>query len=879
MTLNLAVWKLHSEQLNLNAQDNVRKIPLRPINSIMLVAIILSSLLWSSYCIANTVELSQNNSDTAITVEIPTYIQQSTSNSRNLNNRSLSVQAEEHFHNTHFSLTEYQNSLQPSNNVYWYKLNLNTTNHGSNENTYVLVLENNIITYFDVFLFINGKLTQSQSLGLADRSLNNNRIYQGLNFAMQIPNNTQATLLIRKSSVSPAIMPMTIYSKQGFDEHLFRQFIFWGGALALLAVIALYNVIIYALAKVQSYIWYLLFYGLSFFYFAGLHGYGRLLWNDAFQSWLGQKMLTLNFLMLWIIINFARDFLVAKENAKWHEKYFKWNHWLLLPGFFISLFVVEYKMIPIFALLQIIGSVYAISMAAVAYKNGFFPAKLFLIAWGVVVISAGIGMMAFTNVIEANFFTLHAFFFGAVIELILLSIALAERLRFSETQAISNAFIDPQTQLPNFSFFKSHYFLQQQSYKKTQEYAVILIELKGYDHLLGLVGPKVANKAFRHHISRLQQYLNHNPWALQFTLPNGQQSRILSLPSDQLFLLAKIDDHYDSIIQPIIHLAERRIRLGRIDNQIQIQIGIASFNPFEQELEEVYQQAQLALINAKNEAVDWSVFKPKDADYFHARSSLLADLRKAIEDELLTIYIQPQFFCDTQKISGGEALIRWKHPSKGMISPAVFIPLAEQSNLIFKITKFVIHHSFDWIATHNQAEKFKLAINLSSLDFEHTELIPYIRWQLQRTGIAPQQVTFEVTESAASLDQALFLRVIKELKTMGFALAIDDFGTGYSSMQYIQQLEANFIKIDMTFVRNIDKSHINQSIVEAIVKMADSTRAKVIAEGVETENELYKLQMLGVHKVQGYLLGKPIPALAFDSFYRETDNTEKSQIF
>ena len=807
--------------------------------------------------------LSETQDQFAVAEPIPTLADPVIQADLNLQAKAQLVLDSKDFSTEHFA-----SSLQPGESVYWYRIPVSLSSSHDQASHFYLDIENTIITHFDVFLFKGKQLQSYKRLGIADRS-DGNDVYQGVYFPIQLGGNDQATILIRKQSVSPAIMPMKVYSKKGFFEHQSQQYLFWGAALALLVVIASYNAVIYALVKVSSYVWYLGFYLLSFFYFAGLHGYGRLLWGDMVQSWLGQHIMSLNFAVLWVVLNFARNFLDAKENAKWHERYFKWVNWLLLPGFIISFFVTEYQMIPIFGLMQVAGSVFSISMAITAYRNDFYPARLFMLSWAFVLIGAAIGILTYTNLIEASFWTMHGFFFGTILELILLSIALADRLRYSEKRAISNAFIDPQTNLPNFSFFRSEYFDSQNWFKSDNRQAILLIELKGFDHLLGLLGPMGAEKAFRSHIARIERFLNHSNWSQVFSLPDGQESRLVALPGDQLLVIAEIENDYESILLPLIHLAETRIRIGKLDNQLSIQVGVADFNLSVQSLQDSYRHAQLALIKAKSEHRIWAVYQKEDEEYFRKKSALLADLRQAIEDEQLTIYIQPQFDCHDQILCGGEVLVRWKHKKQGMISPGIFIPLAEESNLIFKITKQVLHKSFDWLAEHPQDPEFQLSINLSGIDIQHSELVPYVRWQLERTHIAPPQVTFEVTESAASLDQNIFLKVIAELKELGFNLAIDDFGTGYSSMSYIQQLNADFIKVDMTFVRDIDTSPVNQNIVEAVVQMAESTTAKVVAEGVETESELYKLQLLGVHKVQGFLLGKPVPALAFDTHFND----------
>ncbi|MCW9017458.1 MAG: EAL domain-containing protein, partial [Kangiellaceae bacterium] len=544
---------------------------------------------------------------------------------------------------------------------------------------------------------------------------------------------------------------------------------------------------------------------------------------------------------------------------------------ILPPGFIASFFIVEYQLIPFFGLLQFVGSLFAITMAIVAYKNGFRPARFFILSWTFVIFGAAIGMMTFTNLIEANFFTVHGFFFGALVELILLSIALADRLQHSEKLAISQAFTDPQTRQPNYSFFTSPFFTEQSVFKQNRPMAMMLLKLKGFRQLLGLLGPSGVERAYRLHISRIEEFLAHSEWALQFELPNSGKSHMVSLPGDHILIVAEVKDDYESIVIPLLHLAEKAIRIGKLESKLTFRIGVARFDGELLDVHECYRHAQLALLNSYTSQKEWFVYRPEDDAAFRSRLALLADLRQALENEELKIYIQPQFTAKDRALCGGEVLVRWTHPTKGMVSPVEFISLAEESNLIFKITKAVIHKSFEWLSyIAIDVNNFKLSINLSGLDIQHGELIPYVRWQLERSHVNPKQITFEVTESAVSDDRAAFLKVLNELKQLGFTIAIDDFGTGYSSMQYMQQINADIIKVDMSFIRNIHQSEINQKIVDAIIRVANATGAYIVAEGVEVEEELAVLKTLGAQNIQGYLFGEPVPAVVFERRYLNT---------
>jgi EAL domain-containing protein (putative c-di-GMP-specific phosphodiesterase class I) len=213
-------------------------------------------------------------------------------------------------------------------------------------------------------------------------------------------------------------------------------------------------------------------------------------------------------------------------------------------------------------------------------------------------------------------------------------------------------------------------------------------------------------------------------------------------------------------------------------------------------------------------------------------------------------------------VKGMEALIRWKHPDKGLIPPMQFIPLAEASGLIIPIGEFVIRTVCGQIKTWQKAgyKQMNIALNVSSRQFDQQNLIEIVKEALQDTLISPQCLELEITESIIMRNPEKAMRTLTELKALGIEIAIDDFGTGYSSLSYLKQLPLDFLKIDQSFVKNLASDPRDQAIIRAIIAMAHSLNLKTIAEGVETEEQLSFLQKHGCDEIQGYLFSRPLPA-------------------
>jgi EAL domain-containing protein (putative c-di-GMP-specific phosphodiesterase class I) len=242
------------------------------------------------------------------------------------------------------------------------------------------------------------------------------------------------------------------------------------------------------------------------------------------------------------------------------------------------------------------------------------------------------------------------------------------------------------------------------------------------------------------------------------------------------------------------------------------------------------------------------------------RLSLESGLRSALAKEQFLLMYQPQMDIATGRITGLEALLRWKHPDLGLVPPDKFIRIAENSGLIVPIGEWVLRTAC------SQARKWQdeglprvtIAVNVSAVQFRQKDFCALIRTVLHETGLAPQYLELELTESLLLANADVMLSVVQELKAMGVTLAIDDFGTGYSSFKYLRQFQVSKLKIDRLFIRDVVVNPDDAAITSAIISMAKSLRLKVIAEGVEHETQLSFLRAHHCDEIQGYYFSKPL---------------------
>ena len=245
--------------------------------------------------------------------------------------------------------------------------------------------------------------------------------------------------------------------------------------------------------------------------------------------------------------------------------------------------------------------------------------------------------------------------------------------------------------------------------------------------------------------------------------------------------------------------------------------------------------------------------------------TLEINLRRAIDRQELLLYYQPKLDLSTREIIGMEALIRWKTPEGNLILPAKFIPLAEANGLIMPIGKFVMQTACRQNKMWQEAglKKICVAINVSGLQFGQKDFVNEVLTVLENTGLDPQYLELEITETIIMRDPESAVRNLNELKEAGIRISLDDFGTGYSSFSYLQRLPLDAIKIDISFIRRVASDPNNAVIVKAIIAMAHNLNLKVIAEGVEDEHQLEFLKEHKCDIIQGYLFSPPVPAAEF----------------
>ncbi|MDB5762379.1 MAG: diguanylate cyclase domain protein [Herminiimonas sp.] len=350
---------------------------------------------------------------------------------------------------------------------------------------------------------------------------------------------------------------------------------------------------------------------------------------------------------------------------------------------------------------------------------------------------------------------------------------------------------------------------------------------------------------------------------------------VARLGSDEFMLLLpeRTDERLSTgVIQRIMDAVACPVTIDGHEFFLTCSVGVAVYPADGNDPDILIQRADIAMYRAKEMGrSNFQFYTPAMNEGALERLRIEGDLRTALERGEFLLYYQPQVDLSNGRIVGMEALIRWQHPQLGLISPARFIALAEETGLIVPIGAWVLRTACQQCRAWQRAgfNGLRIAVNLSARQFAQEELVKSIAAALEETGLAPHYLEIELTESLVMMNVERAIGILRELKAIGVQLSIDDFGTGYSSLSYLKRFPIDVLKIDQSFVRDITVDTDDAAIVALIISLAHSLRLQVIAEGVENEKQLAYLRHHGCDEMQGYYFSKPVPAAQFELLLRQ----------
>ena len=446
---------------------------------------------------------------------------------------------------------------------------------------------------------------------------------------------------------------------------------------------------------------------------------------------------------------------------------------------------------------------------------------------------------------------------GAVI--VFRDVSVAQAMARQMTHSAEHDFL---TGLPNRMLLNDR--IQQaiaSAHRHKKQIAVLFLDLDGFKHINDSLGHPIGDKLLQSIGKRLMATVRG---ADTVSRQGGDEFVVLltdlSLPEDAVLMAARI-----------LRTVAVSHSVDQHDLHVTTSIGVSVYPDDGQDPETLIKNADTAMYQAKeNGRQSYQFFKPAMNARAVERQSIEESLRRALERQEFAVHYQPKICMRTGIITGAEALIRWTHPTRGAISPAQFIPVAEDCGLIVSIGRWVLRQACAQAREWQRAglPAITMAVNVSAMEFQDEAFLPGLLQILEEARLEARSLELELTESALMKRVESTATILRTLKESGVQIAVDDFGTGYSSLSYLRKFPIDSLKIDQSFVRHIGKAADDAAIVTAVISMARSLKLRVVAEGVETLKELEFLKAHQCDEAQGYYFSRPVPAPQFADLLR-----------
>ncbi|WP_108127528.1 EAL domain-containing protein [Saccharospirillum mangrovi] len=744
-----------------------------------------------------------------------------------------------------------------SSQAVWMRFELR--NLAINQQTYYLNNENAILEELDLYLFsADGDLLKHLILGRNQPNLAERPAQTRFQGHIELVGQTQYQLLVRLRSDTPIALAVRVTPTAQLDAMERQHFATDWAMFAVLTTLLAFNLVLLFGRRDSTQGWLVAFHALLIVYVGSLQGFGHQFVPAQWVSWFSHHILMLNFIILLLLFRFALAFLSQGDPPPPNTLRYRYGlPAAQLVGAAASLIWPDRYIMALFVLSQLLVIVPILMFAWRQERAGYRPARLLMAALVVQVVGGGVGTLAFVGIWPVSDLALNAFFISTVIELLLMAFAVAARLRFLEERQHFLLLTDSATGLPGRPYIDQELAERWQSIcRQLVEPVVLLVQLNGFRTLLQLLGPGLVQRLSVQALHYWNQGLNELDGVV--SLP-GYRKASLAVFAHDSFLVIVDQQQQTDLKARLAALSHLELEIDGQNFELESQVACFHVGTHQPEaLDEILRRLNVALVSGHQQGHYFQSYSLEQDTVFQRRIGLAQALPQALQAGELSCHVQPVVDLHSGEVTGGEILLRWKSPVYGDVSPAEFIPLAEQMNRVSTLTRYVLAEVDRW-QSDPRSPSWPLSVNLSVLDLiaevDGRDLISC----LDDIGLAPQRLKVEITETMVMEQTDRCLDTLERLRALGCALSIDDFGTGYSSLAYLSRIRPDEIKIDRAFIRALNASSTDRHIVTAIVQLSRTLGAVVVAEGVEDENTLALCRQLGCDRAQGYLIARPMP--------------------
>jgi EAL domain-containing protein (putative c-di-GMP-specific phosphodiesterase class I)/GGDEF domain-containing protein len=748
-----------------------------------------------------------------------------------------------------------------SQQAYW--LNIKVLNNADEAIDLVSHFDNPMLDELDIYqLDTNEVLIKHLQLGDHQKQLTLKQRFSP-HFVFNAAANSESNLYVRIATTGISNTPIRIYQRDNFDNMVQKKHLLWGVFFGVLVIMGLYNLVLYYAVNDRVYLTYNA-YILSCLALVGvMSGSGFYIFPVHVQMFLNHQVIAVNCLLVIFVLLFLIQFLKFNESKQW-------QYWLAVvmiaaAGLLLtfSLGVPEYIAAQIFFIFLPCIFLVCFILIINKIKSGLKWEKLYIYSWFPLLLSGVINILALTGVIEYSFIIHHAFMVGVLMEIVLMAMALANKMRYQKEQALFNATHELSSGLPNMSLLENNI---NRSLTTCEEFSVCSIDIENYHSLTPYLTPSDLQALESQVVDKVNLILEREGLVKIISNNHNRMLKIAKVKEGCLaFIISSTDQQsIEVILNKVQESIFGKTQISDLLINLNTQIGVCfAFKNTEKIMSANLLIHYTLLAIEQNRDSGKQIYYYEDLEDFNMkeRLNLAHDLQTAIKTGQLQLYHQPQIDLSNGRVYGSEVLLRWEHSVYGSISPDFFVGIAEDTGLINELTQWVIEQALkDYQQLHSKKyDTHKISINISGKDITLPGFLTYVQDKISELNIPQNCITFELTESVMVSDHDTLQKLINDLNQSGINISIDDYGTGYSSLTYISQLKFDELKIDKMFILNLDKSIRNLTIVKTTIEMAKSLNLKVVGEGVESIAIEKKLKESGCDIGQGYYYSKPLP--------------------
>lgn len=783
------------------------------------------------------------------------------------------LSAQEVLSSNEFQKSSYNQSQTFSKQAYWHKFTFPKANSTNSQHTLHLNLNYYVIEHLDFFLFHGEILKQQWKRGALDEWQGDNQIYNGIWIPITLSSEEETTLLVRKQGNSPLLTPFKLFDEQGSIEQKERNLLFWTFIISSLGILLAHNIFVFILLRQPGFIYYL---GLNVIIFLALGvitGFSRWIFSEDMSKWLINYLFVVFGIGAWILFRFTVQFLQEVHIPSRKSLLRKYGDGIFIAFLILTQLVSVKSSAMLFAALEVFMLIVCFYWGIKAYLKGFTAVRFYLFSWLFLIIGSMLNTLIFWKLLPINIITESIFPVACILQLLGFSFAFADKAKHIEQNRQLQAITDLPTGLPN----RTYYFDQlpkslKELDKSSPSLVLIMIDMSNYQSLSQALGPAKADSVICEAIRNIHQQLIDLTGLLSFPLPNKNTKKLIRLTAAHLVLISTEPDRLKQLIRDLQKILDNPTQIDKIHFRHQYKIGSVLYPSQGNNLNKLYKNALTASQSVTYSSGNWAPFTDNVKNNHAHQLNLVTLLTNDIEHEKLYFDIQPQVNLTNHGIVGGEVLIRWHNEHLGQVSPAEFIPLAEQTGLIYKLTDMLIEKVFSWASEHPQVLASQcLSINISALDLLQEGFARRMIDNAIKHQLSAQKFTIEITETSVFDNNETVHKNVKQLHKAGFKIAIDDFGVGYSSMQNLVALETDELKIDQFFVMNLLNDPQSQILCRNMIDLSKALEITSVAEGIESEGILQLLRQWHCQIGQGYHLYRPMSPVKYLALLTEKD--------